>query len=120
MHELSLAQSILNIVKEHVPQQQIAAVRLVRVDIGRLSGVVADSLDFCFTALVAETPLQESRLEMNTIPLRLACADCDETFESAGDVFHCPSCRGSHTTVISGMEMCVTEIELEEQPEEAT
>ena len=120
MHELSLAQGILNIVKEHVPPQRIAAVRRVRVDIGRLSGVVADSLDFCFTALVAETSLQESRLELNTIPLRLACADCQETFESAGDVFHCPSCGGSRTTVVSGMELQVAEIELEEEPEEAT
>jgi hydrogenase nickel incorporation protein HypA/HybF len=120
MHELSLAQSILNIVKEHVPSQRIAAVRRVRVDIGRLSGVVADSLDFCFTALVAETSLQESCLELNTIPLRLACADCRETFESEGDVFSCPSCRGSRTTVVSGMELQVTEIELEEESEEAT
>ena len=120
MHELSLAQSILNIVKEHIPPERIGAVRRVRVDIGRLSGVVADSLDFCFTALVADTPLQESRLELNTVPLRLACADCQDTFESECDIFHCPSCDGSRTTVVSGMELWVAAIELEEEPEEAT
>lgn len=119
MHELSLAQSILNIVNEHVPPSRIAAVRRVRVDIGRLSGVVADSLDFCFTALVAETSLQHARLELNTIPLRLSCADCQDTFESAGDVFRCPSCNGSQITVVSGMELGVAEIELEEEPEQA-
>ena len=119
MHELSLAQSILSIVKDHVPPERMGAVRSVRVDIGRLSGVVADSLDFCFTALVAETPLQQSRLELNNIPLRLACADCRETFESEGDVFCCPSCDGSRTTVVSGMELRVTEIELVEEAEEA-
>jgi hydrogenase nickel incorporation protein HypA/HybF len=119
MHELSLAQGILNLVQEHVPPERLAAVRLVRVDVGRLSGVVADSLEFCFSVLVEETPLKDSRLEPNTIPLRLACADCRETFVSEGDIFHCPSCDGSRTTVVSGMELLVAEIELEEEPQEA-
>jgi hydrogenase nickel incorporation protein HypA/HybF len=79
---------------------------------------VADSLEFCYSALVAETPLRASRLELNTIPLRLACADCQQTFDSDLDVFCCPSCRGSHTTMVSGMELRVTEIELEDAPEE--
>ena len=118
MHELSLAQSILNIVKEHTPPEQIGAVRCVRVQVGRLAGVVAESLEFCFTALVAETELEATRLELETIPLRLACADCRETLESEGDVFSCPSCGGHQTTIVSGMELWVTEIELETQPEE--
>ena len=120
MHELSLAQSIVDLIQEHVPPERLAAVRVVHVDIGRLSGVVADSLDFCFTALVEGTLLQDSSLALNTIPLRLACRDCRDTFDSERDIFHCPSCDGSRTTVVSGMELRVAEIELEEQPQEAT
>jgi hydrogenase nickel incorporation protein HypA/HybF len=120
MHELSLARGILNIVAEHVRPEQRGAVRCVRVEIGRLAGVVADSLEFCFTALVAETPLRESHLELNVVPLRLACADCQQTLDSDGDVFTCPRCGGSRTTVVSGMELRVTEIELAAEPQEQT
>lgn len=118
MHELSLARGILNLVTEHVPPQRISAVRRVRVDVGRLAGVVADSLEFCYSALVAETPLRHSRLQLNKVPLRLACADCQTTLESEGDVFRCPSCQGRHTRVVSGMELHLVEIELEDEPEE--
>jgi hydrogenase nickel incorporation protein HypA/HybF len=120
MHELSLAQSILNIVREHIPPERIAAVRCVRVEIGRLAGVVPDSLEFCFAALVEGTALHAARLELQMTPLRLACADCHKTLESEGEAFCCPSCGGSQTNVVSGMELWVTEMELEEQPEEAT
>jgi hydrogenase nickel incorporation protein HypA/HybF len=120
MHELSLAQSILKIVQDHVPPQRFNAVQLVRVDLGRLSGVVAESLEFCFEALVADTALRNSRLFLNSIPLRLACAGCQDTFQSDGDIFRCPVCGGSRTTVVSGMELQVTEIELEDQLQEAT
>ena len=120
MHELALANSILNLVKEHVPPPRMDTVRRVRVDVGRLAGVVPDSLEFCFSALVAETPLRKCRLQLNMVPLRLACADCQQTRESAGDVFYCPACRGSRTTVVSGMELHVAAIELDEASEEAT
>ncbi len=120
MHELSLAQGILKIVHDHVPPQRISAVQFVRVDVGRLSGVVADSLEFCFEAIVADTELQNSRLCLNSIPLRLACAECQDTFQSDGDIFRCPVCGGSRTTVVSGMELRVTEIELEDELQEAT
>ena len=120
MHELSLAQSILKIVEDNVPPARISAVRIVRVDVGRLSGVVAESLEFCFEALVAKTRLQNSRLSLNLIPLRIACEKCQDTFQSEGDIFRCPECNGSRTSIVSGMELLVTEIELEEALQEAT
>jgi hydrogenase nickel incorporation protein HypA/HybF len=90
-------------------------VRIVRVDVGWLSGVVAESLEFCFQALVAETELQNCRLCLNSVPLRLACAECQDTFESRGDIFRCPVCNSGRTKVVSGMELQVTEIELDEE-----
>jgi hydrogenase nickel incorporation protein HypA/HybF len=114
MHELSLAQGILRLVGDHVPPDRLADVRSVRVDIGRLSGVVADSLEFCFSALVAGTTLRRARLCLNTIPLQLDCADCQQTIVSERDIFECPVCHGKRTTVVSGMDLRVAEIELED------
>ncbi len=120
MHELSLAQGILNLVENHVPPRQMSAVQIVHVDLGRLSGVVADSLEFCFEALVAGTTLQNARLCLNKIPLCLSCDDCRQSFESDGDIFQCPRCKGNATKVVSGMELQVKEIELQEEIQEAT
>jgi hydrogenase nickel incorporation protein HypA/HybF len=119
MHELSLAQSIVNIVKEHVPSRRIAAVRTVRVDLGQLSGVLAESLDFCFTAIVTGTELKDARLELNRIRLRVACEDCQDAFDSTEDTFLCPVCHGHRTTVVSGLELLVKEIELADNLEKS-
>jgi hydrogenase nickel incorporation protein HypA/HybF len=58
MHELSIAQGILDIVREHVPEGQSAGVRTIEVRVGRMSGVVPESLEFCFEALVLDSPFQ--------------------------------------------------------------
>ena len=50
MHELGVAQEILDIVRRYVPDTEAARVRDVRVRVGELAGVVADSLEFCFSA----------------------------------------------------------------------
>lgn len=116
MHELGLAQNILDIVREHTPANRIAAVRRVRVDVGRMAGVVVESLDFCFSTLIATTPMSAARLECRTVPLQVACETCRGTSECEGDWFVCPRCGSSRTRVVAGMDLRVREIELEDEP----
>ena len=115
MHELSVAQSILDIVHQSVPQDELADVRIVRVKLGTFSGVVADSLDFCFSAISAETPLAKAHLEFEHIPCVVECRRCQKRFENDIGVVVCPECGGIETTVLSGRELQVTEIELENE-----
>lgn len=118
MHELSVAQGILDLVQQHVPQDQAASVRAVTVRLGALSGVVADSLEFCFSAIVAGTPYSGASLSIDRVLTRARCADCAGEFGVDGLVFRCPHCAGSHITVISGDELQVTSVELAEaEPE---
>lgn len=115
MHELSVAQSILDIVRQSVPDQELADVRIVRLKLGTFSGVVADSLDFCFTAISAETPLGKAHLEFERIPFVVQCHQCQKTFENDIGFVVCPECGGTETAVLSGRELQVTEIELENE-----
>lgn len=62
MHELSIAHGIFEIVAEHAPPPRASAVRDVRVRVGSEAGVLADSLEFCFEAIVAGTPWAAARL----------------------------------------------------------
>jgi hydrogenase nickel incorporation protein HypA/HybF len=110
MHELSIAQSILDIVREHVPDDQ--KVKSVKVRIGEMSGVVPDSLEFCFTSMTAETPLALTRLDIDHLPYILFCANCNKEQRAEPGLALCPECGSSSTRVVSGLELQVVEIEV--------
>jgi len=114
MHELSVANSILDLVRPYVPEG--TPVLAVRVRIGDLSGVVAESLEFCWTAIVPETPLRGARLEIEKIPFRVKCEECGEESESSYGLAMCPRCNSARTRVLSGTEMEVLDIELSDHP----
>jgi hydrogenase nickel incorporation protein HypA/HybF len=112
MHEMSVAASIIDVVAEHVPAWRLPAVTSVRVRVGSLSGVVADSLTFGFDALVAGTPLGGAHLDVVWVAAECACADCGHTFEPAGAIFLCPSCRSGRTRLVAGADLQVIDVEL--------
>ena len=118
MHELSIAQSIVDIIGQYVPEDQAADVRLVKVRIGGLAGVVPDSLDFCFGAIISGTSLNQASLDIEEIPIQSQCAGCGEIFIVEGAAFLCPSCGSPEVKVISGTELQVVEIELSERQTE--
>jgi len=114
MHEMSIAESILDIVRQHVPEAAIPEVALVRVRVGSLSGVIADSLAFCFEALVADTPLGRARLDIERVSTTCACGDCGHRFEPEAMIFLCPACGSGRTRLESGADLQVVHVELRE------
>jgi hydrogenase nickel incorporation protein HypA/HybF len=115
MHELGIAQNILEIVQQSVPKEQIAAVRSIRIRVGPLSGVVPDSLEFCFQAIVNETEMQKASLAFEQLPAILNCKKCSYRFQIKDLEFLCRSCGGSDLELVSGRELEVVEIELAEE-----
>jgi hydrogenase nickel incorporation protein HypA/HybF len=114
MHELSIANEIVHVTRDHVPAEQLPQVVAVRVRLGRLSGVVADSLSFCFDAIVGDTPLRQARLDLEDVPTIGECADCATRFEIGDLTFTCPCCRSPHVRVVSGADLQIVHIELED------
>ena len=114
MHELSIAQNIVEIVCQYVPDHTRSGVRSVRLRVGRLSGVVPESLEFSFGAIVAGTSLESARLEIENIRTLCRCSACSLDFEASDFVFLCPACAGTEVSVISGTDLHVVDIELEE------
>lgn len=117
MHELSVAENIVDIIHQSVPSEELVDVRIVRMKIGALSGVVADSLNFCFTAIASQTPLAKARLEIEQIPFTVRCNSCNKTFENDIGYVVCPECGGIETSIVSGRELQVMEIELDNEKE---
>ncbi len=120
MHELALAQNILNIVEQYVPAARAPDVRAVRVRVGNLAGVVPDSLDFCFGAIVGGTPWQSAKLDIDRVAARAACRACSITFEIEDLAFVCPSCGSLDVELVSGMELQVLEVEMTDEPAEVS
>jgi hydrogenase nickel incorporation protein HypA/HybF len=120
MHELSVAQNIFDIVRQSVPEDELPDVRVVRLRLGTFSGVIADSLEFCFSVISTETPLSKARLAFVHVPFAVRCNSCSKVFENETGYVVCPDCGAVETTVLSGRELQVTEIELENEKEQST
>jgi hydrogenase nickel incorporation protein HypA/HybF len=119
MHELAIAQNILEIVQQSVPENQAQSVRGIRIRVGQLSGIVPDSLDFCFSAIVNDTEMQKARLAIEQIPTLSQCKSCAHRFGIEDWIFVCPVCQSTDLEMISGKELEIVEIELEDECNEA-
>jgi hydrogenase nickel incorporation protein HypA/HybF len=112
MHELSVAEEIINITNQYLPKDNNNEVISVKVEIGRLSNILVDSLNFCFDALIDDTPLNGAKLLIKEIPITVKCEDCGNIMEIDGFLFQCKNCESTKVKLITGNELKVTEIEI--------
>jgi len=117
MHELAIAQDIVDIVQQSVPVEDTSHVERIRVRVGRFSGVVPESLEFCFEAIVNGTEMERAHLEIERMPAISQCKDCSHRFDMQDLCFSCPACSSTHLEVISGNELDVVEIQIAEECE---
>ena len=113
MHELSIAQSILDIVNQHLPVGNTTHVKSIKVKIGKLSNVLPDSLRFCFEAITKDSDFENTQLILNIIPITIKCNDCTKLTENNDYVFSCPSCDSNNINVTAGNDLNIEEIEIE-------
>jgi hydrogenase nickel incorporation protein HypA/HybF len=118
MHELSIANDILTIIRQNVPQEELSNIGNVNIRIGEMSGVVAESLEFCFQAIISETELNNAKLIIEKVPFAVKCNSCGNESTNEFGIRVCSNCSSTDTTVISGLEMQVTEVELKTESEE--
>lgn len=118
MHELSIVSSVVENVIDSLEKYPGARVTEVRLKVGALAAVVEDSLQFCYGIATADTPLEGSRLVINTVPVTLHCDACgaDGALESLQS-FRCPRCGEPAGDVRHGRELEIEAIEIDE-PEE--
>jgi len=112
MHELSVAENILEIVRQNVPQGEEQNVKSIKLRIGAFSGIVPDSLEFCFSAITEGTLLKGALLDIEHIPLTGLCNTCATTDRLEYGIFVCPSCGSGDIKLLSGTELQVVEIEI--------
>ena len=115
MHELGIALQIVRIAQGAVPEDaRDAKVETVRLNIGKLSAVVPDSLMLCFSLATKDTQLEGARLVINEIPATVRCRICNHEWAVDEYAFACPECDGGDIEMISGRELDVESIEIKE------
>lgn len=114
MHELGIASSILESVQKESERHPGAHISKVGVKIGELSGVDVDALQFGFECLVKDTDWEPLALEVKFIPRVQRCPECRNEFHMAGFNPQCPRCGEFATQCISGEELDIEYMEVDE------
>ncbi|MGO9641999.1 MAG: hydrogenase maturation nickel metallochaperone HypA [Candidatus Acidiferrales bacterium] len=114
MHELSIATLVLEAVNAEAGLRPRMRVSKIGLRLGDLSGVDADALTFCLEALVKETELASAALEIERRPQRNRCSRCSKEFVVVDYESSCPACGETSTEFISGDEMELAFVEMED------
>lgn len=113
MHEMSLAEGVLQIVEDAARAQGFSRVRAVRLEIGQLSSVEVEAMRFCFDAVIRDTLADGARLEIDRIPGAGWCMKCSENVPLPALYEACPRCGGYQVQPTAGTEMRVKDLEVD-------
>ena len=113
MHEMSLAEGVLQLVEETARRESAQRVKLVVLEIGRLSSVEPEAIRFCFEAVTHGSIAQGAALDIIDVPGAGWCLPCAETVAMAELYGACPKCGSHQVQPTGGTEMRVKEIEIE-------
>ncbi|MCB2188917.1 MAG: hydrogenase maturation nickel metallochaperone HypA [Deltaproteobacteria bacterium] len=113
MHELSIAQSLLDIVLEEARKHGVRAVHTVAVKVGVFSGVVPSSLQFSFDLIKEGTLAAGAELVVEKVPALGRCQECGAGIDMSEPVLDCPLC-GSEKVKLepgAGQELYIDHLE---------
>lgn len=108
MHELAVTQGVVDAVTARTGDARVAVVRL---RVGRLSGVVPDAVRFCFDLVTDGTPLAGARLDIDQPDGSAHCRGCGADFAVSDLVLLCP-CGSADLEMTAGGELAVASVEM--------
>jgi hydrogenase nickel incorporation protein HypA/HybF len=114
MHEMGIANSILEAVAKEAQRRPGCRPVKVGVRIGELAGVDPEALRFAFDALTIDTKMQGLELNVEYCAPRGRCRDCSREFDVRNYELQCPGCGRANGQIISGDELEFAYLEVEE------
>jgi len=113
MHELSIAQNIIEIISEQCIKNGYNRIESVNLRIGRASGIMSDALLFAFDAIKADSIARGAVLNIVEVPVSGHCNGCSGDFiVEEAYILACPLCGGSSFRVVAGREMDIIDMEV--------
>jgi hydrogenase nickel incorporation protein HypA/HybF len=116
MHEMGIALEIIKIATDSIPESlKKSKVERINLKVGKLAAVVPDSLKFCFEVASRDTPLEGAILHIEEIPVTARCQHCGYFWTAIKPVFICEKCDSTSVDLLSGRELDIVSIEVEER-----
>lgn len=113
MHEMSLAESVLQLIEDEARNRGFSKVKVVRLEIGQLACVEKESMRFCFDAVVQGSIADRAQLEIIETAGQGICARCSLEMPVAALYEACPNCGSYEIQVTCGDAMRVMELVVE-------
>lgn len=113
MHEMSLAEGVLQLIEEEARTQNFSRVKTVWLEIGQLAGVEVEAMRFCFDAVVRDSIVQDAQLVIIETPGQARCLHCAEVVQVQALFDSCPKCGSHQIQVTGGNGMRVKELDVE-------
>jgi len=113
LHELGITQSIVEIAERTARQQQASKILSVTVELGSLSGVVPEALEFCYEACSHNTLLEGSQLLIERIAALARCRICHREYPLEDLLACCPACGSAAGDLLCGEELRIKEMEID-------
>lgn len=110
MHEMSIAQSIVELAEQQARERHSPAVEEVELEIGRLAGVELQTLDFALESAIKGTMLEQARIVRHIIDGEGACMDCNQVFQLEALFSSCPHCGSWCIKICKGKELRIKSI----------
>jgi hydrogenase nickel incorporation protein HypA/HybF len=117
VHELSLAQSVLEIALLHAEKNNAIRVDKLMLSFGAMSCIQPDALDTAFTVMARGTRAEGAVLSFEIIPVVVSCLSCQKEYDiDYQGVLSCPSCGDLSVLLVGGTEdLKLMQMELEQE-----
>lgn len=112
MHEMSLCESLLDILKAEAETAKFEKVIRITLEIGPLSSVEPEALRFGFEAVMHGTLAEDAKLDIVMPPAEARCLSCFELVTVTDRLAPCPKCGGQDLQISGGDAMRIKELEV--------
>lgn len=120
MHELSIADNLVQIACEYAVREQAKGICAITVKIGALTCVQESALRLCFESVVEGTLLEGAELKIIEVPVVIFCSQCNREVTLPGiQQFCCSVCGTPGGQVRHGNELDLESIEVIDEPSTA-
>jgi len=113
VHEMAIAQSIINIAIAAAEKQNARRITKVNLVVGELRGIVPIQLSFYFGLIAENTIASGAHLGLEVTPITATCKKCGETFIVEDYRYVCPKCQSGDVQTVGGTELRLRNIEVE-------
>ena len=112
MHELSIAQSILDTVVAEAEANDATRIVRIHLRIGQLTAIVEEALTFSFEVISKDTCAHGAHLETEFIAWKVRCTDCGHEYPVVEGIPLCPQCNHAGGETIAGRELQIVEMDV--------